>query len=80
MFPNGTIGEADAMISTVPLGVMKRGSSPTFKPTLPKAKLEAMQGLSMGVTNKVVVSFKTCFWETDKEILGFQGESGNAFF
>ena len=43
---------ADAVLVTVPLGVLKKGSI-QFQPALPEAKQAAIKRLGMGVMNKV---------------------------
>ena len=53
--------EADVVVMTVPLGVLKTGAI-AFEPPLPAAKQAAIEGLGFGLLNKVVVTFKTVFW------------------
>ena len=56
---------ADAVIVTVPLGVLK-GEHPesrmNFIPALSDAKLAAIKALDMGVENKLVMRFAEPFW------------------
>ena len=54
--------KADHVIVTVPLGVLKKDKI-TFEPRLPEQKQAAINGLSMGVLNKVYLAFDTVFWD-----------------
>lgn len=70
---NGKILEADAVVCTLPLGILKL--SPTspehvqFAPPLPLAKQQAIQELGCGLLNKCAISFSHVFWP-DSEFLG----------
>lgn len=59
---NGYIYEADAVIVTVPLTILKAGEI-DFVPALPSAKAEAIQKIGMGAGMKVFLKFKEPFWE-----------------
>ena len=48
----------DAVLVTVPLGVLKKGSI-AFQPPLPQRKLEAIERMGFGVLNKVRSPSKT---------------------
>jgi monoamine oxidase len=52
----GTV-QAQAVIVTIPMGVLA-GGTPTFNPPLPPAYVEAIQGLPMGHVEKVFLRFK----------------------
>jgi monoamine oxidase len=57
---------ARAAIVTLPIGVLRHSGddgSVIFDPDLPSHKLEALQRLEMGHVVKVVLSFRTAFWE-----------------
>lgn len=54
--------EADYVIVTVPLGVLKRDSATMFVPALPPRKIEAIQSLSFGVVNKIFLTFDSVWW------------------
>ncbi len=54
--------EADYVIVTVPLGVLKKGVI-EFSPALPQNKLAAIAALDMGVLNKVYLHFDEVFWD-----------------
>lgn len=57
--------EASFVVCTLPLGVLQR-RSPTFKPSLPKRRLDATARLGMGLLNKIVLTYSTCFWPEDE--------------
>lgn len=48
--------EADAVVCTVPLGVLKRGKI-SFDPDLPEEKKQAIDALGYGLLNKVIPFF-----------------------
>ncbi len=50
------------VISTLPLGVLKKGSV-RFLPALPADKLAAIHHLNMGVMNKIILFFPVVFWD-----------------
>lgn len=58
----GEMIHADAMICTLPLGVLKNGNV-KFDPLLPKAKMAAINTLKMAVLNKVILEFDRVFWD-----------------
>lgn len=60
--------EADYVVLTVPLGVLKNNSI-TFLPALPQSKTNAIDALKMGVLNKVYLRFPSQFW--DLNLLNF---------
>ena len=49
------------VIVTVPLGVLK-AQTLTFQPTLPTAKLQAIDNIGVGIVEKVVMAFDEPFW------------------
>lgn len=53
--------QADKLIVTLPLGVLK-AHSVTFEPELPESKRRAIQGLGIGVLNKCYLRFPEVFW------------------
>ena len=55
---------ADAVIVTVPLGVLKAGTI-TFDPPLPNTTRGAIDRLGMGVLDKAVLVFDEPFWPED---------------
>ncbi len=54
----------DAVVVTVPLGVLKRGEI-RFEPSLPESRLESIERLGMGTLDKVYLKFDTPFWDKD---------------
>ena len=63
-FANGEQLEADAILVTVPLGVLKSGDI-TFNPPLSPRKQQAIQSLGMGLLNKHWLRFDRVFWPPD---------------
>ncbi|AUX69563.1 hypothetical protein CHX26_08730 [Porphyrobacter sp. HT-58-2] len=53
---------ADAIIVTVPLGVLKAGAI-SFDPPLPAAKTDAIMRSGMGVLDKLFLRFDDVFWD-----------------
>ncbi|MCY4014255.1 MAG: FAD-dependent oxidoreductase [Gammaproteobacteria bacterium] len=65
--------QADAVVVTVPLGVLK-ADSVVFRPDLPRRTRRAIDELGMGVLNKTCLLFEDVFWEKDVELIGYAGE------
>ena len=61
--------EADAVVVTVPLGVLKSGSI-EFVPALPTHKQEAIERVGVGVLAKLVLRFEETWWRRDQYVLG----------
>lgn len=61
--------EADHVIVTVPLGVLKANHQTLFTPALPTTHAKAIEGLNSGNVNKAFLEFETPFWR----------EHGNVF-
>ena len=59
---NGTVTEADYVIVTAPLGVLKHNSI-QFAPALPAAKQTAIQKVGMNCVNKFLLTWDTAFWD-----------------
>ena len=55
---------ADAVVVTVPLGVLKREKI-QFEPPLSMRKKTAIKRLGFGNLNKVIMLFEEAFWDTD---------------
>ncbi|ODA82884.1 hypothetical protein RJ55_01393 [Drechmeria coniospora] len=66
---DGVVVEADCVVCTVPLGVLKHGSI-DFEPPLPAWKTSAIDRLGFGILNKVVLVYDKVFWEEDRHIFG----------
>ncbi|MEP0392182.1 MAG: FAD-dependent oxidoreductase [Erythrobacter sp.] len=58
----------DAVIVTVPLGVLKRDAI-AFDPPLPKAKRTAIERIGMGVLDKLYLRFDQAFWDNKPWIM-----------
>ncbi len=67
---SGTVFEADRVVVTVPLGVLKGGHI-LFVPSLPPDKQAAIDALEMGVLNRTCLLFDEVFWERDVEWIGY---------
>lgn len=57
--------DADYVIITLPLGVMKDKSATIFQPSLPKNKTSAINALGNGVFNKVFMEYAEPWWGGD---------------
>ncbi|KAG5942619.1 hypothetical protein E4U53_007212 [Claviceps sorghi] len=66
---HGSVVEADNVVCTIPLGVLKHGSV-TFEPALPDWKMGAIERLGFGVLNKVVLVYDKIFWDSERHIFG----------
>lgn len=55
----------DAVIVTLPLGVLKRNSV-VFDPPLPERKMRSIEKLGMGTLDKVYLLFDEPFWDRDR--------------
>ncbi|MGI3186639.1 FAD-dependent oxidoreductase [Nioella aestuarii] len=63
-FADGTEARHDAVVLTVPLGVLQQGVI-SFVPPLPQRKREAIGALGMGLLDKLYLRFDAPFWEGD---------------
>ncbi|MFV1874261.1 FAD-dependent oxidoreductase [Nioella sp.] len=63
-FADGAEARHDAVVVTVPLGVLQAGRI-VFDPPLPDTKQEAIASLGMGVLDKLYLQFDAPFWEGD---------------
>ncbi|KAM0241075.1 hypothetical protein ACHAPO_001877 [Fusarium lateritium] len=73
---DGSVVDADAVVCTVPLGVLKQ-SNIVFNPPLPSWKTDVVERLGFGILNKVVLVYDKIFWEQDRHIFGVLRESSN---
>lgn len=62
--------EADYVIVTVPLGVLKNNTI-NFIPALPLLKQNAIQNTKMGNVNKFLLIWNTPFWDTSVQYIGY---------
>jgi [histone H3]-N6,N6-dimethyl-L-lysine4 FAD-dependent demethylase len=65
----GQVFQADMVLCTIPLGVLKSGSV-VFDPELPDQKLGAIQRLGFGLLNKVAMVFPHVFWDEEIDTFG----------
>ena len=70
----GEVLEADHVVLTTPLGVLKSGSL-TFKPALPEWKLGPIERLGFGNLNKVILVYEKPFWNVDQDMFGLLREA-----
>ena len=61
--------DADTVVVTVPLGVLKSGSI-QFLPDLPASKLAAIDRVGVGVLAKLVLRFDEIWWPEDQYVVG----------
>ncbi|KAF2221971.1 flavin-containing amine oxidoreductase-domain containing protein [Elsinoe ampelina] len=66
---NGETIEADKVILTAPLGVLK-AQAISFEPALPEWKQGAIERLGFGVLNKIVLVFEKPFWDEQYDMFG----------
>lgn len=71
---NGELHEADHVILTTPLGVLKDGSI-NFEPELPTWKLGPIQRLGFGKLNKVILVYDKPFWNIEQDMFGLLREA-----
>lgn len=74
---NGTVSDADFVIVTVPLGVLKSNSI-QFVPSLPNAKQNAIQKIGMNCVNKFLLTWDTAFWD-DVQYISYTPEIRDKF-
>lgn len=70
---DGSVVEADHVVSTIPLGVLKKKSI-QFEPPLPNWKTGAIDRLGFGILNKVILVYKEPFWDQSRDIFGILRE------
>lgn len=75
---DGQVIEADYVVSTIPLGVLKQRNI-TFEPALPDWKEGAINRIGYGVLNKVVLVYKEAFWDQSRDIFGTLRNPANRF-
>lgn len=61
---DGSVYDANHVICTVSLGVLKAKHSTLFQPTLSLAKRTAIEDVSIGACGKIFVEFESAFWPT----------------
>ena len=75
---NGDGRRSDAVVVTVPLGVLK-ATAITFDPPLPRAKAQSIERLGMGLLDKVHLRFDEVFWDAEADLLGYVGPDRGYF-
>lgn len=74
---NTSISEADYVIVTVPLGVLKANKI-EFVPALPVTKQNAIQKVGMNCVNKFLLTWETAFWD-DVQYISYTPETRDKF-
>ncbi|WP_280470153.1 FAD-dependent oxidoreductase [Nocardia brasiliensis] len=62
--------EADKVLITVPLGVLKANEI-EFVPPLPEAKRRAIDALGFGTLNKIALHYDERFWPAEQYVFGY---------
>jgi lysine-specific histone demethylase 1 len=75
---DGETIEADYVISTIPLGVLK-ARHVDFEPALPDWKMGAISRMGYGVLNKIILVYQEAFWDQSKDIFGTLRNPPNRF-
>lgn len=71
---DGEIIDADRIVLTTPLGVLKEESL-VFDPPLPEWKLGPINRLGFGTLNKIILVYEKPFWDVDQDMFGLLRES-----
>lgn len=77
LWVNGTENEADYVLITVPLGVLK-GDKINFEPALPFTKQNAIQKVGMGCVNKFLLTWDEVFWD-NRQYIAYTPEQRDKF-
>lgn len=75
---NGNVFEADYVIVSVPLSVLKNGAI-AFSPALPNDKSTAISKTNMGNVNKFLLVWNTAFWDINRQYIGYTPETKGKF-
>ncbi|OAX78518.1 hypothetical protein ACJ72_07172, partial [Emergomyces africanus] len=70
---DGETLQADKIVFTAPLGVLKKGSV-QFEPPLPEWKTGPVNRLGFGTMNKVILVFEQSFWDVERDMFGLLRE------
>lgn len=68
---DGTTYEADHVIITVSLGVLKAQYQELFDPQLPDNKIKVIQNYAFGTVGKIFFEFNEPFWPTDDSFISY---------
>lgn len=60
---DGTSYDADHVVVTISLGVLKETYKTLFKPEISSLKINAIEGLSFGTVDKIFLEFEKPFWD-----------------
>jgi len=75
---NGNNIDADYVVVSVPLGVLKNNAI-TFTPALPTSKTNAISNTNIGNVNKFLLVWNTPFWDTNLQYIGYTPETKGKF-
>ncbi|KAH9815710.1 SWIRM domain [Teratosphaeria destructans] len=71
---DGEVIEADEVVITAPLGVLKRNDI-DFDPPLPAWKRGAISRMGFGLLNKLILLYDKPFWDEDRDMFGLLNEA-----
>lgn len=75
---DGQVIEADYVVSSIPLGVLKQRNV-IFEPALPDWKEGVISRIGYGVLNKIVLVYPEAFWDQSRDIFGTLRNTANRF-
>jgi len=75
---NGNTIDADYVVVSVPLGVLKNNAI-TFTPALPTNKINAISNTNIGNVNKFLLVWNTPFWDTNLQYIGYSPDTKGKF-
>lgn len=75
---NGSTIDADYVVVSVPLGVLKNNAI-TFTPSLPTNKIDAISNTNIGNVNKFLLVWNTPFWDTNLQYIGYTPDTKGKF-
>jgi len=76
---NKGVFEADIVLCTLPLGVLK-ADAVKFSPPLPIDKVTSINRLGFGLLNKLVLFFPKVFWDANADYIGYTSDNRGEFF
>lgn len=62
---DGSVSNADHIIVTASVGVLKKFHQSMFVPELPAYKINSIEGIGLGTVNKILLKFPTKWWPDD---------------
>ena len=75
---NGERLECDALVCTLPVGLLQEAEKSLFVPQLPQWKRAALGRAGNGLINKVILRFQRPFWDTSLDFFGSTSLSSEA--